>query len=438
MRRVLLVSPHFPPDSSAGTHRVRLLAPHMAGHGWEPTVLTVDPADYEGALDPALAASVPEHVRVIRTRAWPASITRQLGIGDLGLRAYQGLKRAATTLLERERFDAVFITIYPTYPALLGPQLKRRFRVAFVLDYQDPWVGEWGRSVGPAAGDRPDLKSRVTRWIAAHVEPIALTAADGVTAVSHATYEQALARTPRATPRVTAELPIGWDQRDLEFIPRNTNLLNLLYVSNPSNLANLVHVSYVGTLLPTGVDTVRALFAALAAERSRHRDIARLRLHFFGTSNQRSADAAPRVLPVAAEFGLTDVVTEHAQRLDYFDALGVLKASHAVLLLGSHERHYTPSKVFPALVAARPIFALMHEASNATDLLRRVGAPTVRLVTYGDDGVHARASEIGAQLAALADSPGHALQVVDGSVLESASACALAGRLASVLERCVG
>jgi glycosyltransferase involved in cell wall biosynthesis len=428
VRRVLFVSPHFPPDSSAGTHRVRLLAPHMAAHGWEPTVLTVDPADYEGALDPALAASVPENVRVIRARAWPASITRPLGIGDLGLRAYRGLKHRAIALLEHEPFDAVFITIYPTYPALLGPHLKRRFGVAFVLDYQDPWVGEWGRSVGPAPGGLPDLKSRASRWIAAHVEPIALTAADGVTAVSHATYEQALARTPAARPRATAELPIGWDRRDLEFVK------DARWFKDP----NLVHLSYVGTLLPTGVDTLRALFAALAAERSRNCDVARLRLHFFGTSNQRSAAAVPRVLPVAADFGLADVVTEYAPRLDYFDALGVLKASHAVLLLGSHERHYSPSKVFPALIAERPLFAVLHEASNATDLLRRVGAsPTVRLVTYGDDGVHARTSEIRMQLAALASSPRYAHDAVDGSVLEPASACALAGRLASVLERCV-
>jgi len=63
MRRVLFVTPHFPPDGSAATHRVRLLAPHMAAHGWEPTVLTVDSRDYEGRLDAALAASVPADLR---------------------------------------------------------------------------------------------------------------------------------------------------------------------------------------------------------------------------------------------------------------------------------------------------------------------------------------------------------------------------------------
>ena len=69
MRRVLMVSPHFPPDSTAATHRVRLLAPYLPLFGWEPTVLTVDPRDYEGRLDSVLADSVPQAVRTVRARA---------------------------------------------------------------------------------------------------------------------------------------------------------------------------------------------------------------------------------------------------------------------------------------------------------------------------------------------------------------------------------
>jgi hypothetical protein len=161
-----MVSPHFPPDTSAGTHRVRLLAPHLPAFGWEPTVLTVDPEAYEGRLDPDLARLVPATLRVLRTGAWPASVTRRIGLGDLGLRALAGLRHAAKQLLSRERFDALFITVYPTYPAVLGPRLKRRFGVPFVLDYQDPWVGAWGRDVGGGEHGTPDLKSRMTRAIA--------------------------------------------------------------------------------------------------------------------------------------------------------------------------------------------------------------------------------------------------------------------------------
>jgi glycosyltransferase involved in cell wall biosynthesis len=432
MRRVLMISPHFPPDSTAATHRVRLLAPHMSDRGWQPTVLTVDPRDYEGRLDPALFDSVPPNVRVVRTRAWPARTSRAAGVGDLGLRAFDGLWRGASDLLSREHFDAVFITIYPTYPALLGPLLKRRFSFAFVLDYQDPWVGEWGRSAGPGVDGRPDFKSRASRFVAARMEPYALKAADAVTAVSHVTYEQALERTPEAKPRATAELPIGWDRRDLEFVGNGAGRIAVF----PDD--GLVHLSYVGTLLPTGIDTLRAVLAAVAALRASSPAAARLRLHFFGTSNQRTSDAPARVMPVAAAYGLLDVVTESAPRLDYFEALRVLRDSTAVLLMGSSERHYTPSKVFPALVAERPVVAVLHAASSASDLLHRIGrAPTVRLITYDDRIAQAEVDAIAAQLSALIAEPRYVAAAVDQRVLEPASACSLAGRLANVLDQCL-
>ena len=95
MRRLLMISPHFPPDSSAGTHRVRLLAPHLEAHGWTPTVLTVDERDYEGRIDPGLRSLVPASLAVERIRALSPRLTRSIGVGDLGLRALPGLRRAA-------------------------------------------------------------------------------------------------------------------------------------------------------------------------------------------------------------------------------------------------------------------------------------------------------------------------------------------------------
>ena len=80
-KRLLMISPHFPPDSSAGTHRVRLLAPHLPEYGWTPTVLTVAEQDYEGRIDPELAALVPASLDVVRTRALPVRLTRRLGVG---------------------------------------------------------------------------------------------------------------------------------------------------------------------------------------------------------------------------------------------------------------------------------------------------------------------------------------------------------------------
>jgi glycosyltransferase involved in cell wall biosynthesis len=389
-------------------------------------VLTVDPRDYEGRLDPALADAVPADLRVVRARAWSPGASRKFGIGDLGIRAFGGLRREAYRLLADERFDAVFVTIYPTYTALLGPLIKRRFGLPFVLDYQDPWVGEWGRSVGPRNG-RPDLRSRASRAAAGWLEPLALRAADAVTAVSRATYEQAIDRT-KANPHACAELPIGWDRRDLEFVHR---------VPSRVRRDDFVHMSYVGTLLPAGIETLRSVLAAVARLRAVDPRADRLRLHFFGTSNQRT-DAPARVLPIAAEHGLGDIVTEVAPRLDYFDALRVLRDSTAVLLLGSDERHYTPSKVFPALMAERPIVAVLHEASTASDLLRQVGGPpAIRLIGYDDETARARVHAIAEAIADLLADPGYGAQGINRTAFESTSACTLAHTLAGVLDDCV-
>src|SRR5205085_1486122 len=133
----------------------------------------------EGRIDPELRSLVPASLAIERARAMSAGLTRAIGVGDLGLRALPGLRRAALKLFERDAFDAVFVTIYPTYPAILGPMLKRRFGIPFVLDYQDPWVGAWGREVGGGAGGAVDLKSRWTRAVAERLEPRALKVADG-------------------------------------------------------------------------------------------------------------------------------------------------------------------------------------------------------------------------------------------------------------------
>src|SRR4029077_9403858 len=65
-RRVLVVSPHFPPDSSAASHRVRLLAPHLEEAGWSPTVVTLERSAYEGRLDPGLEGLRTSSPRAVR------------------------------------------------------------------------------------------------------------------------------------------------------------------------------------------------------------------------------------------------------------------------------------------------------------------------------------------------------------------------------------
>src|SRR6185295_2463841 len=231
---------------------------------------------------PDLARLVPATLRVLRAGAWPASVTRRIGLGDLGLRALAGLRHAAKELLSCERFDALFITVYPTYPAVLGPRLKRRFGIPFILDYQDPWVGAWGKTVGGGANGAPDLKSRLTRALATRLEPRVTRAADALTAVSQQTLEDILVRNPALRGTPCEEIPLGGEAADFQYLRGHPR-------QNPyfDRADGSVHLGYVGTLLPLGMETLTAVLKAVRLLRVRRPALyARLRVHFVGTSNQ--------------------------------------------------------------------------------------------------------------------------------------------------------
>ncbi len=433
MKRVLMISPHFPPDTTAGAHRVRLLAPHLEEYGWQPTVLCVDPRDYEGSLDPELAALVPDSLAVRHCRALPVQSTRLFGVGDLGLRAYWGLRQASRWLLARERFDALFITLYPTYPALLGPALKRKFGLPFVLDYQDPWVGAWGKSVGGGTGGRPDLKSRLSRRLADWLEPRVVRSTDALTAVSARTYEEIFERHPELADRPCATIPLGGEAADFATV-RDDPKPTRFFAAEDGDF----HLCYVGTLLPLGFETLRSVLAAVAKLKKRQPALyTRLHLHFFGTSNQTTISTEPRVLPLASEFGIEDRVSEHAPRIPYLDALQVLTQASGVLMMGSSERHYTASKLYPGILAHRPLLAIYHAESTVTDLLAAAGrAPTIRLVSYDDEArAEAHVEEIAGHLAAMIEAAHYRPEDVDEEKLAGFSARALAGRLAALLDR---
>ena len=399
-------------------------------------MLTLEPRSYEGRLDESLGRLVPPTLPVVRCSAWSPRWTRKFGIGDLGLRAFRNLKRAAEQVLAAEKFDALFITLYPSYPALLGPILKRKFGVPFVLDYQDPWVGAWGRMVGGGSNGQVDFKSRLTRWLATKLEPPTVRAADAITAVSAGTYEEVFLRNPDIPRPLCASIPLGGEAADFEYLrqhPRPNPFFN------PSD--GCFHLCYVGTLLPLGFKTLRAVLLAVQRLQSRQQELfGRLRVHFFGTSNQTAADSSARVLPMAKELSIAAIITEHPARVDYLDALTLQIQASAILILGSSERHYTASKLFPGLLAARPILAVYHEHSSVVTIMRKaVRPPNAHLVSYNDQHrAESCKDEIHAALVALLESPDYRPSEVSWGAVKEFAAESLAGQLAEVLNAVAG
>lgn len=370
--KVLVVSAAFAPHRSPSAHRCRFLAMHAAKFGWQAGALAVRPRDYADAPDEELSRLIPPDVQVWRASAWPHALTRRLGVGDLGMRSYFPMRRELGRICEEWRPDILYIPGWPFYTFRLGLWAKRRFGIPYVLDYTDPWVFPHAPEQ-----DSPTSKLFWADKLARAIEPDLVRNASHVFAVSDRTHDSVRARLPEVPAERFSAVPFGFEPTDFDAL-RTSPRPNRFWDSGDAN----VHLVYVGAMLPTGYETLRALFAALMRLReSDHGRFGRVRMHFFGTTYDPNPGRG-LVVPVAEEMGLGEAVTEHPKRIAYLDALNVLTTANGVLSLGNTEAHYTASKIFPCILARRPLLAVYHEASTVGTVLHDAGVG--ELVTYGE------------------------------------------------------
>jgi Glycosyl transferase 4-like domain len=408
MKRIAIVTGHFPPSNLAGVHRARLWAPYLPEFGWEPVIVTADPKYYEEILDPALLDLVSPNLRVIRTKAIPVRPIRV--IGDIGVRALFWHLRALDDLIARKDIDFVLITIPSNFSALLGELLHRRHGVPFGIDYQDPWVHAW------PGGDRLFGKARVSRKLADWLEPWAVKNACLITGVAPLYFEAMLERNAHLRARcVTAAMPIGHSPDDYEAL-RKAGRPTFLFPTDDE----LFHMIYAGAMLPNAYVVLERFLAALAVLRDTDREIMdRLRVHFVGTGKSPDDPQGYNIRPYVQRFGLEPWVDEHPARIGYVDVLNHLAHAAAVLVLGSTEPHYTPSKVYQSVQARRPIFALLHEQSTAVGVLRESRAG--QAMTLSEDRLP-DPRELAAALAAFVRDPQYSPDRVKWDAFEAYSA----------------
>jgi len=127
-----------------------------------------------------------------------------------------------------------------------------------------------------------------------------------------------------------------------------------------------------GDDLSTALDI---LFRALQSGLRSSPDLfAKVALHFVGTDYATDDRARKTVEPVAARLGVASHVSEHPGRRPYFEALQLLKDADFLMVVGSDDAAYTASKVYPYVLAEKPLLAVMHERSTAVEVLRDTNA----------------------------------------------------------------
>jgi len=369
MRRVLIVSPHFAPVNTADMQRVRLLLPWLRQFGWEPTVLAVAPESIEGAvLEPLLEKTYPADIRVVRVRGISPKLTRFFGIGSLWLRCGRALKKAGDKLLRKEAFDLVFFstTVFGSFS--LGPRWLKKFGVPYVLDYHDPWVTDYYQTTGnaPPGGK---LKYAFSQWQARRLEPHIVANAAAIVSVSSNYGPKLCSRYSGLDQSRIHHLPFGCSEKDIKVAQAHPPPVPIV----PQSDGN-VHFVYTGRAGEDMVYSLQLLFRAFYLYKQKCPQKASLiHFHFIGTDYSPPPLGKPRVMPIAEEEHVPAHVHEHYYRIPYFDSLSYLCNADALMIIGSDDPSYSASKVFPYLLARRPLLTIAHEESLMLQLTRGQG-----------------------------------------------------------------
>lgn len=429
-RRVLIVSPHFPPVNAPDHQRVRTALPYLAELGWEAEILTIDPTTVPHPQDPLLGQTLPTGLPIHATAALPKRVTGLVGLGNVGWRALPYLAQVGNRLLAQRSFDLVFFstTIFPVM--ILGPYWRQRFGVPFVVDFQDPWRVE----AAPAGQQRPGgrLKYAFDKFLAAVCEPRVMRRVSQVVSVSPAYPKVLQQRYPWLRADQFAVLPFGAPEADFAQLPQLP-----LKQTHFDPQDGRQHWVYVGRGGPDMALAVQGLFLGLQEVRSHLPNLAsQLHLHFIGTSYAPPELATKTIEPIAIACGVADLVTEHPQRVPYFEAQKLLTDSDAVLLIGSADASYTASKLYPAMLAKKPILAIFHADSSVVDILRQTQAGQV--VTFDrQTSPEQLAQQLISPLQTLLAHPRHTLPATDWGAFAPYTAHAMTKTLCQVFDRAI-
>ena len=421
IRRLALVSGHFPPSNLVGAQRARLWSRYLPEFGWEPIVVTGDPAEYEERPDPDLERLVAPGLRVVHAKTLSTRPVRL--VGDIGIRSFWGCYRALAKMAKAGEIDFVMVTIPSNFLAPVGRLVHLRTGLPFGIDYQDPWVNPW------TGKERRFSRAWASNRLAEILEPWSVRDAALITAMAPGYAAGMLERNPGVAARSElAYMPMGAAPEDYALVRR---LGRAPFLFDPAD--GRFHMIYAGALLPAGLVVLDAFLAGLRILRERAPQIAsRLRVHFVGTGSSPDDPHGHRVLPRARAAGVEEMVDEHPHRIGYVDTLNHLMHASAVLVLGSTESHYTPSKVFQAMLSERPVFALLHRDSTAVAMIRasRVG----EVLTLTEAELPAPQT-VAAALQSFVDHPTYQADSADRSVFEDYSARESTRQFAQALDR---
>lgn len=389
MKKVLIISYHFPPDAAIGAVRPGKFAQYLPEFGWKPVVLTVKEQHYEshdyGKMASVFDGTVKMH-RVsllpgplqfyseMRRRLLEVADERRFQVSDEEKKTgreqspnrrrsifsrlvssllrlpdvYQGwiinVALSGRRIIRREGIHT-FITSGPPMSTHLGGLLLKVITgIRWIADFRDPWMS---MHEFEDQSFRSEWRNRIEK----RLERMVIAKADRVIATTPSVAKHFRSLLPEAPGARVSIIMNGYDDSDFEGL------------RSGEMLSPIIRICHAGTLYYGR--NPEPFFQALSRLIDRGElDKNTIELEFIGNAdfNGHPLSLLARKYHLVEQIVIVGKVTFH-------ESLRRQKSAHALLLLAQKQPHAIPAKVFEYLKMSKPILVIADEGDTKRFLL---------------------------------------------------------------------
>lgn len=376
MFKVLVIAYYYPPLGLSGVQRTLKFTKYMSRFGWEPTVITTGNVAYFAHDFSLLKEAEDVGVKIIRTEAFDVNsilgkqfktvsmpkefirktlsrLSKAIFIPDNKNSWAKKAYKAAKELLQKEKFDIIFVSVPPYSGFITAAKLKKEFNIPLFVDYRDLWLGNHF-AFYPTPYHRYKHKK---------LEYKALRSVEKVIAINRKIKEKILLSYPFLSFNDVMIIPHGFDPADFQ------SKVEKIESSKKMKL------TYAGIFYEniTPVYLLKA-FKQLSIERP---DIAaNIELEFIGHLRKENKK-------LISELGLNEFVRDHGY-LDHKETVNRIKGSDVLwLMIGNIKNADTisTSKLYEYIGTRKTILGCVVEGT-AKNTLQEYGAA---IITQPDD-----------------------------------------------------
>ena len=364
MKKILIISYHFPPYRTGGVYRHQKFAKYLRYFGWEPYILTVkNPAKI--LKDTTLLRDLPADLKIHRTLSLDVEGLRNIRYGFNGSRGSvtgpkiirkrffeKALSKILNTylllpdnkvgwiphtvwkayrILKQEKIDAVCTTSPPHSTQIVGVLLKRLIDFHWVADFRDPWMFSFMKK-------QLYQSLHYRKKLEASLEEMVISGADRVIFVTEGIRSAYLEKYGELLSRKQEVITNGYDEEDFKN-----------YKDEPAAKLNAKFImTYVGIVYP---GKSRVFLKALKQLIDTSPDFKQNSvLRFAGPSS-------PENISLIKELKL-DGYVELMNFRKHDQIVGDMIGSDLLILLVGKEKHWIPGKLFEYIRSRRPILVV--------------------------------------------------------------------------------